>query len=194
MTLPILSQIASEFNAWAAANGCAALCDSSLMFERVDLNAIAAVWRRQAGERSMPARLEITPRELKNCLSHVIFYERLQEGGRRRYRVRLQGSAYLPITGDLTGKFVDEAIPPAQAALWEHTLDTVIAEGGPLRILSRSAALGKNVLVGEFFAAPLADTNGAPNCVMTVGYYDGTRWEEVAARFYAATQPAAISA
>ena len=53
----------------------------------------------------------MSPRLLKSFLRDVAIYERIGEGQGRRYRVRLMGTAFAQILGDLTGKFIDEAIP-----------------------------------------------------------------------------------
>jgi hypothetical protein len=184
MDRPILSQIAQQFNAQAAANGWPTLCDSSLAFDRPELAAVCDLWFGLAAGGAIPARLDMTPRLLKDYLPYVSFYERIEGGDRRRYRIRLQGSAYQPVMGSLTGKFVDEAVPPVQVPVWEATLDAVIAQNGPLRFLARNALLGKSFLVGEHFTAPLLGIDGTPNCVMGVGYYGGAQWGAVAAAFH----------
>lgn len=184
MDKPILSQIAEEFNAQAAANGWPALCDGSLAFDRPELAAVCDLWFGLAAGRAIPARPDMTPRVLKDWLPYVSFYEAVDEGDRRRYRVRLQGSAYQPVMGSLTGKFVDEVVPPVQVPVWESTLAAVIAHGAPLRFLVRNALLGKSFLVGEYFSAPLTGLDGKPSYVMGVGYYGSAQWDDVAAAFH----------
>jgi len=114
----------------------------------------------------------MTPRLLKDCLAHVAFLERVpQEDGSHRYRVRLFGSAYQPIFGELTGCFLDEGLPPAVAPMWHAAADTALNYGAPLRIAGRSEVPNKEFLAGEYFVAPLTDPAGNPSFVMAVGYY-----------------------
>ncbi len=181
MDKPILSQIADDFNARAVAAGWAARCDPTLAFERPELVAVHAAWQRMAAGRPMPSRLEMTPRVLKDWLPHVAFYERVEaEGGKRRYRVRLLGSAYLPLFGELTGCYLDEALPAAALPLWEYVLDTIVAQGAPLRFRTRSEITGKDFMISEYCSGPLTDPAGNANYVMAVGYYSPGNWDEIA--------------
>ena len=180
MDRPILSQIARDFNAHADANGWRSICDSTLGFDRPELAMVSALWFDLAGGRAMPTRQDATPRVLKPYLPHVVIYDRIAgEYGKPRYRVRLMGSAYRAILGELTGKFLDDALPPAHARMWHVTLDTILAHGAPLRFRGCSETTGKTFLASEFFAAPLADAHGAPTFVLGVGYYGPGRWDDV---------------
>jgi hypothetical protein len=171
MDRAILPQSPNDFNAHAAAQGWSAICDPSLAFERRELAALNDIWCRAAGDRPMPARLEMTPRLLKDCLPHVAFLERVPREDGHRYRVRLFGSAYQPIFGELTGRFLDDGLPPAVAPLWHAALDAVFGYGAPLRIAGRSEVPDKEFFAAEYFAAPLTDPAGNPSFAMAVGYY-----------------------
>ena len=186
MDKAILPQNPDDFNALAAAHGWETICDASLAFNQRELVALKRAWDRMVGTRPMPSRQEMSPRVLKDWLPHISFYERVQpEGAPRRYRVRLLGTAYQPIWGDLTGAFLDEALPSEHLPLLEAVLDTVLAHRQPLRFLTRSVVTGRNYLVAEFFSAALADARGEPNVVLSAGYFAAKSWDEIARGYWA---------
>lgn len=132
----------------------------------------------------MPTRAEMTARALKPWLRHVAIYERVSEArSQPRYRVRLMGSAYQEVFGDLTGQFLDEVLPPEAVPLWHAVLDVVLAGGRPTRFLTRSEITGKDYLISEYCSVPLANDAGESAYVMGVGYYEAGSWDDVAQAF-----------
>jgi hypothetical protein len=122
----------------------------------------------------------MSPRLLKSFLRDVAIYERVLEGEMRRYRVRLMGTAFAQILGDLTGKFIDEAVPAEFVVRWHASLDATLGAAAPLRFLGREDTKGMTFLTGEFFSAPLVADDGRTNLVLAAARYSGKRpWEEV---------------
>lgn len=165
----------------AQENGWVGLCDPSLAFRAPELHELACQWRQAGGDGIIPRRADFTARVLKNWLPYVAIYERLlcSEKG-VRYRVRLMGTRFAEHMGDLTGKFLDEAIPPQFLPRWHAALDAVLDARVPLRFLSRSDTRDKKFLLGEFFEAPLLGDNGKADLVLAAGVHSAMRsWNEI---------------
>ena len=55
------------------------------------------------------------------------------------------GTAFAQILGDLTGKFIDEAVPAEFVPRWHASLDATLATGAPLRFLGREDTKGHDL-------------------------------------------------
>jgi len=164
-------------------NGWVSFCDPQLAFRSSELVELSALWHQTRGADGIPKRVDFTPRVLKSCLPHVAIYERVacpQKGV--RYRVRLMGTRFADVMGDLTGKFLDEAIAPQFLPRWYAALDAVLDALVPLRFLSRSDTTDKKFLLGEFFEAPLLNDTGEPDLVLAAGIHSPMHsWKQVIA-------------
>lgn len=157
-----VSAICERFNAESAREGWQTVCDGALAFESGKLVDLLGIWRSVRGDRALPARADFTARILAKHLSALTFVERVETPGQeRRYRFRLFGSALAQYTGDWTGKFLDDSVPPAFQASWFATYDTAIAACVPLRFVSRFRAEHLQHIQAETLVAPLG--NGAAN-------------------------------
>lgn len=172
---------AADYNKVSAAGNWHSLCDETLSFVHPELMRLLELWRSEAGQAGIPPRRVMSPRLLKPFLRDVALYERLLgEGGKRRYRVRLIGTAFAQILGDLTGKFIDEAIPTDFVIRWHAALDATLGARTPLRFLSREDTKGMTFLTGEFFSAPLLADDGQMSLVLAAARFSGKRpWDEV---------------
>jgi hypothetical protein len=140
------------FNARAAREKWAALCDEGLGFESAKLASLLAIWRSVKGERPLPAREDFSARLLAKHLRDITFVERVGA----RYRFRLFGSALAAMTGDWTGKFLDEVVPEPFLASWVATYGTTLETGAPLRFVARFRASHLEHVMAETLTAPLA--------------------------------------
>lgn len=173
---------AAEYNRVAAEGGWHSLCDDTASFAHPDLVKLLELWRSEAqAAAGIPPRRVMSPRLLKPFLRDVALYERLVGGdGKRRYRVRLIGTAFAQILGDLTGQFIDEAVPKDFVVRWHGSLDATLGHGAPLRFLSREDTKGMTFLTGEFFSAPLLADDGQMSLVLAAARFSGKRpWTEV---------------
>jgi len=176
------SEPGARYTQLAQENGWVGLCDPTLNFRAPALRELSQLWSRQAESAGhIPRRGDFTPRVLKQCLPHVVKYERVicaQRG--KRYRVRVMGTRFAEHMGDLTGKFIDEAIDEQFLPRWYAALDAVLEAGVPLRFLSRADTMNKDFMLGEFFEAPLMDDNGEINLVLAAGIYSPMHsWNEI---------------
>jgi hypothetical protein len=177
------SEPGAQYNALARAEGWAGLCDATLAFRRPELAAMLALWRGQIKDgAAAPYRHAMTPKLLKQHLPNIAIYERVQPAqGTHRYRVRIMGTKFSSVMGDLTGKFIDEAVPPQFHSRWYSALDAVLDAGVPLRFLSRSDTTGKPFLYGEFLEAPLLAPDGSMSMIFAASIYTpAASWREIA--------------
>lgn len=173
---------AADYNAAAVREGWHSLCDATLQFSHPELVKLLELWRTHAGPTGIPPRREMSARMLKSMLRDVAIYERLFSPGGRRYRVRLIGSGFAQIVGDLTGKFIDEAVATDIVPRWHGALDATLGAAAPLRFVGREETNGMIFLTGEFFSAPLMADDGQMNLVLGSARYSGKRpWPEVEA-------------
>lgn len=80
------------------------------------LRALWTYWSAKRGEAEIPSRSDIDPVEIPRLLPHIQLVETIEPDGRFRYR--LCGTAIVEAYGrDLTGRFVEEAIPQHRHAV-----------------------------------------------------------------------------
>jgi hypothetical protein len=168
-----------KFNARAIAEGWPSLCDAALSFQRLEFRVLTATWRNFATSQ-LPSRKDFTPRSLKSLLRNVVIYERVTNGT-TRYRVRLMGTAFAEIMGDLSGKFLDEAVPPQHLVRWHAALDAALEAGAPLRFVARTDTVDKPFLVGEYFEAPILTDDGSTSMILAAGMFAPRHWADVEA-------------
>jgi hypothetical protein len=118
-------------------------------------------WLALRGDRAMPTRADISPREMREFLPHVGLIESLPlPGGGEDYFVRIIGGKVEEIFGSLTGQFVQNTLPPEIAARWRVILDEVRRSKVPLVATSRVAFNNWRHLKQEVFIAPLGEGDG----------------------------------
>ncbi|HEY1710894.1 MAG TPA: PAS domain-containing protein [Rhizomicrobium sp.] len=157
------------FNAFAHERHGACFCDPELAFVRLELKAVAALWREKAGPRPMPLRDDLDARSLKPFLPNMTLIERVAAVG-HRYRLRLHGTSLTHYAGDHTGHFVEEMIPPEMAVSYTGIYDLALAEGRPLRVVWDYQVPAISYLKGESFLAPLMAKDGSANLLLSVTY------------------------
>lgn len=157
-------------------------CDPGLAFKDPLYGRFLSLWQQKAGSRAMPARSDITPRDLKDFLRNIVLFER--EGTQpSRYRWRVIGTGITDILGHNTGKTFEESVPGELLSRWIECGDLVLDGGQPLRFLGRVHLRGREYLDAEHLYVPLANDNQEPSFIM--GFcrflprhaYDDESWE-----------------
>ncbi len=170
--------VASAFNGRAVREGWPSVCDASLSFVRPEFRHLLSIWRAAAASGEIPLRRDITHRDLRALLPRIAIYERLGDT-RPRYRVRLMGTQFASVMGDLTGRFLDEVVPAAFLSRWVAALDASLDAAAPLRFLTRSDTPGKGYLVAEYFEAPLRSDSGEASMVLAAVHFSADKsWSE----------------
>jgi hypothetical protein len=145
-------------------------CDPTLVFSDPVYEQCLSLWRSKAGTRSMPAKSEITPRDLKDFLSHIAIVQRVAENP-SQYVWRVIGTKVAAVTGHHTGKTLEETLPSELLPRWIECGDLVLDGGQPLRFLGQVHLNGREYLAAENLFVPLANDEGRPTFVMGLCRY-----------------------
>lgn len=140
-------------------------CDPTLAFSDEAYSRLLDIWRNKTGPREMPRRSEMTPRDLKDILRHIMVLERIGQNP-SSYRWRLIGTGLTGMAGDNTGKMIEETLPPEHLPRWLECADLILDGKQPLRFLGRVHLSGREYLDAENLFVPLANDNDVPTFVM----------------------------
>lgn len=145
-------------------------CDPTLAFSQEGYDEMLALWRQKAGARKMPTRTDMTARDLKNFLRHLLLFERTQKGP-SRYLWRLCGTRVTEIVGEHTGQMVEETMPSEDVERWTESFDLILSSEQPWRFFGRVRIMGREYLHAEHLHLPLANDNGEPTYIMALCRY-----------------------
>jgi len=148
--------------------------DAELRFVTPELARVLEVWREKRGARTMPARADLTIRDLAFALPNVGFVDVVWEDGTLRFRVRLMGSQLDGFFAPMTGRFIDEAVPERFASKWASHWRPAIDRCAPMRTVSRVEFAERRWFVSEALHTPLATDGEAPDVLMIVTYFHTT--------------------
>ena len=168
---PFDADPALALNARAEKEGWSIACDTTLAFDKPELCAAREVWRARCRPGHLPAREDFTLQTLKPFLREILIVEVVNAPGApsgRRYLHRLVGSNTAARIGELTGKFLDEALPEPIFRKTVAFFDAVVDHRCPMRILTDFDLRAVSHMRGETFAAPLAADGVTPNMMMAV--------------------------
>jgi hypothetical protein len=154
----------------SAADGWGGTFEYATAFTEPKLNDVLKLWKKKAGG-GIPARTSFAARELVDVLPNFWLAETVHEDGRLRYRIRRAGTAVAAVMGDMTGKFLDEAIPQPLVRRWEMATAAFIACSRPVRFNTIVDLPHANFLLSESFNAPLLDIHGAQTILMAVSFF-----------------------
>ena len=152
-------------------------CDPTLTFSDHFHDHLLEVWRAKAGDRPMPQRSAITPRDLKDILRNIVMFERVGHNP-SRYRWRLIGTNLTDMAGDNTGKMFEETLLPEHLPRWIDCCDLVLDGGQPMRFLGRVHLEGREYLDAENLFVPLANASDEPTFVMGLCRYTPRRSQD----------------
>ncbi len=128
---------------------------SPLPVDNAILRELWRYWLARRGTRPMPPRRDIDPVDIPTLLPHLQLVERLPPDG--RYRYRLAGSAIVEAYGrELTGKYLDEIVPPHRRAIAEDHYNLVFVERRPLFVRSRYTTMRELDITATRIILPLA--------------------------------------
>jgi hypothetical protein len=168
---------ARTLNQKSAQQGWHYFCDPGLSFNDGFYDRFLETWRTKAADRVMPARSELTPRDLKDVLRSIVVFERLEKNP-SRYIFRLIGTGLTDVAGHVTGKTFEECIPAELVPRWKECGDLVLDGGRPLRFIGRVHLRGREYLDAEHLYAPLANDGGVPTFIMGLCRYMPRRSED----------------
>jgi hypothetical protein len=125
------------------------------------LGAALVYWKGKGG-RSMPARRDIDPTEMRRLLPHVQLIEPVAD----RFRFRLVGTALAEAFGrDYTGRFVDELFDRARAGLICEVYRAVLERRQPMFLRNRYFTAKDTDLIANRVYLPLSEDDSAVNMI-----------------------------
>jgi hypothetical protein len=137
--------------------------DWALHFTRDPTKLASAYWHTCAQSRDMPARADLNPATMRNFTAHVGLVEiRRGQAPNVEYFVRRAGGEWERVFGPMTGRFLDEFLPPEIETRWREVFDGVREKKAAVRITTGIHYQGKTWLTAEMFVAPLGEA-GEPN-------------------------------
>ncbi len=151
-------------------------CDPTLTFSDSFHEVFLSLWQTKAGNRAMPARSEITPRDLKDFLRNLVVFQR-DATNPSHYSWRVIGTGVTDILGHHTGKTFEESVPADLLSRWVECCDLILDGGKPLRFLGRVHLRGREYLDAEHLYVPLANDNNEPSFIMGLCRYTPRRSE-----------------
>lgn len=165
-----------------------------LDFATPQLTQAAAVWEAKRGSRTMPSRGDLGIRDLKFALPNITFMDIVREADRLRFRVRMMGSVLDELVAPITGRFIDEVVPPHFAQKWTAQWSPAVDGRKPLRAAGRVEFAERRWYVAESLYAPLARDGETPDILMVAAFYHALDKGEGASRDIAARLTAEIDA
>ncbi len=145
-------------------------CDPTLSFSSPLYDRLLSTWRAKAARRVMPARSEMTARDLKEVLRHIVLVER-DVNNSKKFSWRLAGQTVTEVLGSHTGKTFDECVPPDLLPRWIESMNIILDSGQPMRFIGRVHISGREYLDAEHLYVPLSNDQGVPAYVMGVCRY-----------------------
>jgi hypothetical protein len=133
-----------------------------------------AYWDRKRGERSMPARADIDPLDLREHLGWILITELV--GETRRLRYRLVGSEIAKRLGrDSTNKYLDELYPAPDHDGVASSFHQVVTSRRPMRMTGEILLSRRTWLTFEVLNLPLSQNGVDVNMIVTRTIIDSRR-------------------
>jgi hypothetical protein len=152
-------------------------CDPTLAFSDPIYKQFLALWRAKSGTRAMPARSDLTPRDLKDFLRNIVIFRR-DGTNPSHYSWRVIGTGLTDVLGHNTGKTFEESVPQELMSRWISSADLILDGGQPLRFLGRVHLQGREYLDAEHLYVPLSDDSNVPCFIMGFCRYTPRRSQD----------------
>jgi hypothetical protein len=138
------------------------IADRALARDKV-LSVLLGYWRSKLAGRTMPRRADIEPTEIPQLLPHLQLVDRVDG----RYRYRLAGTAIVAAYGsELTGRFVDEIIPPPRRAVAEGHYNTVYEARRPIFVRNKYTTTRDIDIVASRVILPLSEDGASVSMLL----------------------------
>lgn len=145
-------------------------CDHTLALSDPAHKQFLSTWKSKIGLRSIPAKSDISPRDLKAFLGNIVICQRVAENP-SCYVWRLIGTNVAAVVGHVTGKTFKESVATELCDRWTECCDLVVDGGQPLRFLGRVHIKDQEYLDAENLFVPLTNDDGQPTFVMGLCRY-----------------------
>jgi hypothetical protein len=123
----------------------------------------------------MPDRGDLDPAGMRKFTTHVGLIDvRPEHGHEIDYFIRRAGGSWEEVFGPITGKLIQEFLPPEIEVKWRLVFDAVLKRKTPVAITTTIVFQRKNWLEAEMFVGPL----GVENVSMLLMVFDS--WSQMA--------------
>jgi hypothetical protein len=134
---------------------------------------LLAYWQSKVQPDRLPGRQHIDPTELQpRHLSHLLLLEVMEAaapGLRRRYRVRIAGTAFSTIAGrDVTGLYYDEIGAPERVIQVIKALDLVVERRAPVFLSGRLSIPSEDYVWVKRLYLPLAQDGNKVDMILAI--------------------------
>jgi hypothetical protein len=117
-------------------------------------------WQSRRGDRTMPNRADLDPVAMRRFTEHVGLVEvRRDTGAEVDYFIRRAGTRWEAVFGAMTGRVIQEFLPPEIETRWRQVFDAVCQAKAPLRVTTDILFQNKSWLEAEMFVGPLGDAD-----------------------------------
>ncbi|HEY3637958.1 MAG TPA: PAS domain-containing protein [Rhizomicrobium sp.] len=113
-------------------------------------------WQSRRHDRPMPTRADLDPASMRSFTEHVGLIE-VRQGSEIDYFIRRAGTKWEAVFGSMTGRLIQEFLPPEIETRWRQVFDAVCRAKAPLRVTTDILFQGKSWLDAEMFLGPLGD-------------------------------------
>ena len=151
--------------------------DPTLAFEREPNKLAFAYWQNRCAGRSMPARAELDPVAMKKFTPHVGLVEPRPTAAGTGYFIRRAGSRWEDVYGAMTGKLLQDFLPPHLVPAWHAVFEGVATSAKPIRLTTQVDFQDKNWLAIELMVAPLGEHD-----IVNMLFISFVSWSKTAAR------------
>jgi hypothetical protein len=132
--------------------------DWRLAFTQPATNKGLFYWRTICGGRSMPSRRDLSPRAMRDFLTHANVVDVIQDSLHFfDYVVSLQSQHACEVLGNVAGRRLGDIMSEALAQRWRSCFDLSRSAAVPVRLVTRASTQARNWLACEALLAPLGD-------------------------------------
>lgn len=146
------------------------LTDIAEQIDHAGLRDFYRYWLAKRGGRRVPARADIDPIEIRRFLPNIFMLDVIDGGARFRYR--LVGTAVGNAIGDYTGRYVDEALPPAQYAIYRQKYESIIRDFAIHYEVARVLWHERADVLYRRLMLPLSDDQMSANILLGVSHFE----------------------
>jgi len=135
----------------------------------VTIQRLYEYWDLKRGQRSMPARSDLDPVDMKALLPHLILVDVVPD--ERRYIYRLVGTREVEMRGgDPTGKAVKDAYYAESAGETVAYLDRVVTTQGPILYRGTYQPISTRTQEEDVLFLPLSKSGSACDMILIYGH------------------------
>lgn len=134
--------------------------DWDLNFEHQPTILGMAYWNSRCLGRPMPSRADLDPIAMRKFSPNVGLVEvRNAAGGGTDYFIRRAGQRWEDVYGPMTGRLIQDFLPPHLVPSWREAFDLVTEAKTPVRLRTAIDFRGQTWLETEILIAPLGEND-----------------------------------